>query len=200
MTNTPVSPSATSDDPRAQRSRQRLADALRTMLQAEDLGDIGVAELCRAAGVHRTTFYGHYASVGDLAADVYATMLDEASAVEPFTASPSESSQVYVDQMVELLDAVLRERTAIRALLESSVSLGFRKRLRQRYLDRMQMAVDVLRANGADVPEDSTVGVAFMAGGIASALELWAASDDTDSRAFGRQVLASMPRWWPSPA
>lgn len=194
----PNSPAALSDDPRAQRSRQRLQGALRRLLGGEELGNIGVAELCREAGVHRTTFYGHYASVGDLAADLFATMIDEASEVAPVQGAPSVVAQAYLDGTVSILRNVADERSAIRALLLSQVSLGFRKRLRTYFLDRASIAIDVIRANGVAVPGDHDIASAYIAGGLVSAIEMWATVDDDDVEGFAREILRNLPAWWPA--
>ncbi|NHI16609.1 TetR/AcrR family transcriptional regulator [Microbacterium excoecariae] len=194
-----ISASQGSDDPRAVRTRARLADALVRLLSREDLASIGVAELCREAGVHRTTFYGHYASVGDLAAAVFASMLDEVSAIDvaPGT-SLAELSRVYADGTVAILTAVARERGAIRALLDSAVSLGFRKRLREHLVRRAEIAIENMRHGGIDLPADTRVEAAVIAGGVVSAIELWASLDDAHAAAFADRIVANMPRWWPA--
>lgn len=193
-------PTDVSDDPRALRSRRRLTDALLRMLGREELASIGVAELCREAGVHRTTFYGHYDSVGDLAAEVFASMIDEASAVTPPRGQSIERvSQAYLDAAVAILDAISRDRLAIRTLLESDVSHAFRARMRSHFIHRADVAIGVMRDNGVDLPSDTDVGAAFIAGGMVSTIELWASGAHDDSQAFARRMFANMPAWWPRP-
>ncbi|HLS93056.1 MAG TPA: TetR/AcrR family transcriptional regulator [Microbacterium sp.] len=197
MTN---SPETSSDDPRALRSRARLKDALVRLLEREDLSGIGVAELCREAGVHRTTFYGHYDSVGQLAAEVYASIIDEASAVEPpKDLSLDELARTYLATAVSILEAVRKDRRQIRSLLDSSVSLGFRKQMREHFVRRSAEAIDVMRDHGLSLPDNTDVGAAFIAGGTVSSIELWASIDDADAETFARRMFANMPAWWPQP-
>jgi AcrR family transcriptional regulator len=47
-------------DPRIKRTRQLLQDALRGLLRAKPLDEIGVQEIAEAATVNRATFYDHY--------------------------------------------------------------------------------------------------------------------------------------------
>ena len=44
----------------------RMDEALLALLEQKDLEYITVKELCRQAGVNRSTFYLHYETIGDL--------------------------------------------------------------------------------------------------------------------------------------
>ena len=59
-------------DPRTRRTLAALRQALVELLETTPLSQITVSELCRTAGVHRTTFYKHFDTVGEVASDVVA--------------------------------------------------------------------------------------------------------------------------------
>lgn len=190
----------TSDDPRAVRSRERMQEALMRMLAREELSSIGVAELCREAGIHRTTFYGHYESVGELAADTFAAIIKAAATARPRRGDSVEQiSRAYLAAAENVLAAVARDRRAIRCLLDSSLSLDFRGRLRDHFLTHAASAIDAMRDHNPELPENTEVGAAFVAGGIVSVIELWAHSDSNDAAAFAARLYRSMPSWWPIP-
>lgn len=63
-------------DPRARRTLEALQVALATHMRTQQLSEITVSEICRTAGVHRTTFYKHFESVADLAALSVAELVD----------------------------------------------------------------------------------------------------------------------------
>ncbi|MFH5824095.1 TetR/AcrR family transcriptional regulator [Georgenia sp. AZ-5] len=54
-------------DPRTRRTLDALQRALTELLDTTPLSQVTVSELCRVAGVHRTTFYKHFQTVGELA-------------------------------------------------------------------------------------------------------------------------------------
>lgn len=69
--------SVTLTDPRGQRSRAALHAAVLRLLQTRPLADVTVSALCREAGLHRTTFYKHYASLEAAAASALSGLCAE---------------------------------------------------------------------------------------------------------------------------
>lgn len=65
------------ENPTALRSKSALKDALLSLLAEEPLADISVAQICSRAQLTRPTFYNHYSSKDDLAAEVIDDALDE---------------------------------------------------------------------------------------------------------------------------
>jgi len=175
-----------------------MQEALMRMLAGEELSSIGVAELCREAGIHRTTFYGHYESIGELAADTFAEIITAAAAACPQPGDSVEQiSRTYLAAAENVLAAVARDRCAIRSLLDSPMSLDFRGRLREHFLEHASSAIDAMRAHNPTLPDNTDVGAAFVAGGIVSVIELWAHTEDNDAAAFAARMYRSMPSWWP---
>ena len=64
-------------DPRSQRSRQLLRDAMATTVKKLPFEHITVVLLTQRAGVNRSTFYQHYSTTDDLLIDLINTKLDE---------------------------------------------------------------------------------------------------------------------------
>ncbi len=199
-----MSPRALVDaaEPRAARTMQKLTDALMLLLTREELAEVTVTELCREAGVHRTTFYGHFAGVENLAAAVFAGLIDDLSVVSlaaDHTESAREISRTYVETLENLLTRVAESRPVYRALFSAQFSGGFRAQLTARMQHRVQLAFDEWRVRDLAFDVDPTLASAYVAGGLVGAIEAWTASDETDAVEFARKVLALMPPWWPRP-
>ncbi|MBQ3078076.1 MAG: TetR/AcrR family transcriptional regulator [Clostridia bacterium] len=62
---------------RRRESRRRLEAALVKLMQEHELSELRVTELCREAGVNRTTFYANYIDIFDLAESVQKTLEEE---------------------------------------------------------------------------------------------------------------------------
>ncbi len=60
----------TKNNSRSQASRQALRQALLTLLEKQELSEITAAQLCREAGINRSTFYAHYENMWDVLAEL----------------------------------------------------------------------------------------------------------------------------------
>ena len=66
-------------DPRIARTRQSLQQALLALAREESLDAISVADIAARAGVHRSSFYQHYADKETLLADAIDSAVDDAA-------------------------------------------------------------------------------------------------------------------------
>lgn len=208
MTNADATPAASlgpsaGDDPRLLRTRVALTSALLRLLERAPLDEISVAALCREAGVHRTTFYGHAPNVHAFALAVFTQDLDQltAVAVEPAAETPEHIAERYFDSLTRVLEHVADERAGYRALFGSAGRGVFRAALDERMRRRARIALEVWRAKrvpGAPVADAAVdEAAAFIAGGLVGAVETWAMGDETDAAASAARIAALMPRWWP---
>lgn len=105
---------AATGDARAHSTRRRLADALRELL-AEDAGEPSVVAIASRAGVGRSTFYTHFATVDDLVVFVVDEILEALSPIDVRRRSTQELSR---DEITRLgLDELIENLTAERDVL-----------------------------------------------------------------------------------
>lgn len=194
------------EDPRQRRTRESLGAALARLLTVSQLDDISVAELCREAGVHRTTFYAHASSVHDFALAEFSRSIDRLSEVqvEPGEESSAQVAARYFASLREVLRHVLDDRAAYRALFGSSTRGVFRAALEDRLRARARIAIEVWadeNVPGAPTREpDQAEAAAFIAGALVGVIEVWARSEDDDADAAATRFAHLMPMWWPEPA
>lgn len=194
-----------SEDPRQTRTRAALRSALVRLLARSPLADITVAELCREASVHRTTFYGHADGVESFAVELVTRDIDEASTVgvpAQEADSPATAGR-YLSSLDDTLRLVIAERTVFRSLFSSGLRAAVRAGIEQRLRHHATLALDVFAAQGLPgVPGDGPAraeAAAFIAGALSGVIEAWAQGDETDADAAGRRILRLMPSWWPAP-
>ena len=186
-------------EPRALRTRTLILDAIRAAATDTPLDDLTVAEVCRRAGVHRVTFYGHWADVRAATADAFAEVIDRLATVENWdvaaTTSPADLADRYERALREQLIEIRDRRPVYRALIRSS---GFTERLLEVLENRAQLAVDALVRLGADVRGAETgIAAAHLAGGVVAASARWAESDSVDADTAVAEFSAQLPAWWP---
>lgn len=54
----------------------KMQDALMALLEDRDFSEISIMDVCRSAGVNRSTFYAHYETMHDLLDETYCALID----------------------------------------------------------------------------------------------------------------------------
>ena len=62
---------------RTQRTRAAIREALLSCGKEKPIGDLSIAEVCRRAGIDRTTFYRHYKDIDSVINDLLQEQLDQ---------------------------------------------------------------------------------------------------------------------------
>ena len=186
------------EEPRTARTREALEAGLWELLREHELADISVAALCRQAGVHRTTFYGHHRNIYDLAAAVYAGVVDRLGTVDVDQRgtgkSVAEIGFLYVDAVRQILQYTLAERRVYRALFHTGT---FQSVLAHGLRLRFLLSLYVWQGHDLVPPLNLEVTAAFLGGAYASWIEQWVAGDDDDVEAWLASLVNLLPGWWP---
>jgi len=188
-------------DPRARRTVAALRAALREVLATTPLDDLSVSELCRVAGVRRTTFYTHHHSVGELLATMLVERMEAPLALPETTGmSTAELATRFQDTLVEALRVITDDRQLFRAAFDSSASSLLRRSLEASFTARLEIAIDVWRGHGVALDVFDPVAVPFTAAALGGAVTAWALSDRDDPVAWADSIRDQMPPWWPRAA
>ncbi|MCC3278569.1 TetR/AcrR family transcriptional regulator [Arthrobacter sp. zg-Y40] len=186
------------EEPRTARTREALEAGLWELLREHELADISVSALCRQAGVHRTTFYGHYRNIFDFAASVYAGVVDRLGTVDldqrGTGRTVAEIGDLYVESIRQILRHTKDEQRVYRALFHTETFLGV---LVEDLRLRILLALHVWQAHEVlpDINLEATAG--FLGGAYASWFEQWVISDDDDAEAWLASLRNLLPSWWP---
>lgn len=188
----------TPSDPRTRRTLALLERAMSSLLETQSITDINVSELCRVAGIHRTTFYKHFSSVAEFAAYMYSTLIDDLARVDEEQLSPSaeEVPEHYRRALQGMLDHIAQNRRAYRRLFASGGDHQFQRIVADVMTTRAHEAHERLVARGREIPIDAETGARIVGAACAGAMGVWAEQDAVDSEQRSREIMSALPPWW----
>lgn len=184
---------AAASDPRATRTRQRIIAACRELLEAER--SVTVAAVCTRAGVGRSTFYTHFATVGDVAVAAVDHLIDRLVADDiARRAAGLERGVIVRTGLTDLCRAVVQERAFFLYALSAPATEHVRERFVADLAAGLRMTV---RSEIPDVTEAfERTAADFLANGAVGALLDWlgepAGRTESDMIDFLSELL---PRW-----
>jgi len=167
-------------DPMEQKENQRimltkqlLHNALLKMLKTTPLHAISIRELCKEAGINRTTFYNHYGSQYDLLDDISQRFLNS---IADRLESADFSDRKSVHQRVAMVLAYLVENRELSILLMNhNLDPGFAERIFS--LPKIGDLLDAALVNCRD-ERKRTATISFVIYGSYKLLQDWLNQED----------------------
>jgi AcrR family transcriptional regulator len=185
-------------DPRTIRTVDRFRAALRECLLSTPLDEISVSELCRVAGIGRTSFYTHYVSVGDLLTAMLVDDIEESLRVADMSSlSIAGVAGEFHQTLISAYEVATRDRDLFRAGFLSNASSSLRRALTQMFARRLLVALEIWVSRRVAVDVRADVAVPFAAGGLTASMEAWVMGDGDDAASWADAVRDQMPPWWP---
>lgn len=164
--------------------------ALGKHMRTQQLSEISVSEICRTAGVHRTTFYKHFESVAELAGMAMTDLVARISEEE------AGRTRTYAQWLAALVEHVGRRRETYRSILGPKGDPGLQRALSDQLVQRAQRAV---AASGLAREElgVSPVAVGHILGHASfGAVVALVVSDAVHPEEAAADVLAGLPPAW----
>lgn len=184
------------ENQRVQLTKRLLWESLRDLLKERPLERISVAELCRGAGINRSTFYRHYDTPRDVLEDAHESMLNEME--RRFDQCVPEA------QLRESIEAqvifVQKNAALMRLFINYVAEKDFPDRVEQLFVNFFEKNI-VLPDWVRDNPESKRLLYAFYSGGAYCFLREMLAGDEMQSPAEISAIscyLLRRERWEPS--
>ena len=110
-------------DAKYQQSADKMINALMTLLQKKDFAAITVTELCRAAGVQRSTFYAHYSDTAELLQEMTERLLNDFAAYWKAHASQPLAPGINRENLAIFFSCVRENQDKAGVLLQTNAPL-----------------------------------------------------------------------------
>lgn len=185
-------------DPRTRRTLALLERAMGSLLETQSISEINVSELCRVAGIHRTTFYKHFSSVAEFAAYTFARLVDELSSAtdDDLPEAADDVPEYYRRALVRMLDHIAENRSVYRRLFAPGGDHHF-QRISADVLAQQAVQANLRLADlGRTVDIDPETAVRMVGAACAAALGVWSEQEETDSEQRSREIMSVLASWW----
>ncbi|MCE3555112.1 TetR/AcrR family transcriptional regulator [Pseudonocardia sp. RS11V-5] len=189
-------------DARRRRSRDRLHGAVLELARDTPVADLTITQLAEAAGVHRSTFYEHAPSPGDLLRDALRAELDELRA--GLLDDPGDT-EVAVREVTRRVLEHVRRHAAIyrRGLARDSGPGSLHGMLSEHFLETSRRLIGLgrlrLPLHVAGVPDQAVADTAarFVAQGTVGAIQGWLdLPGEPEVAVFEDLYRVLVPSWW----
>lgn len=192
-------------DPRQQRSRALLHDAVLRLAAERPVAELSMTAVAAAAGVHRSTVYEHAGSVDELLQAALGAELDDLRAGLPVAGAPPEEVARAVTAVTRgVLEHVARHAPIYRAgLADGERDHGLRGMLGRHFRESGRILREV---SGVDVALDvpglehgyvADAAARFIADGTVGVIAAWLERPELGVDDLLRLYGRLLPSWWP---
>ncbi|MGY5438316.1 TetR/AcrR family transcriptional regulator C-terminal domain-containing protein [Lactiplantibacillus argentoratensis] len=172
-------------DPRVDKTRRRLRQALITLLQTETVDNISVQKLTSTAAVTRGTFYLHYKdkpafvdqALDDLVSELFETAIVTVSVSDIMTNPADPLQRVHVFSLSKALDYISLHAEAFETLLLDQRQLAVNQRINQQMTTWMTKFHRDFQDQFADLEVPVSIQIAYYVSATVGLITDWLAND-----------------------
>jgi len=190
-------------DARVLHTTAALRAAILRLAADRPVSTITVADVTRAAGINRATFYSHAVSPGSLLADVLTPELDriredDVAARRAATdrgAGPDELAAITRRGIDAVVEHVVSHRDIYAKGLPDSADASLHRLLVEHFtVSSVQHIQELPTADRPALLDDVAAG--FVAQGFVGAIEVWLGGPRRSRRSLVDTITRSFPAWW----
>jgi AcrR family transcriptional regulator len=189
---------STSGDPRVARTRQAILDAVEVLGRSGD--EITVAEIVRAAGIGRSSFYTHFSGIDELAVTVLRAAFQTIGAddLELRRSSSVSGAEAARLAQVRLVDHLVEHRALYAGMLALPFTSSVYTRMIESYGEQV-LATNALLPRIPDGVSPEAVAI-YTASGSLGLLANWIRSDaPVSAEVMVDQLMSLLPTWLAAP-
>jgi len=186
-------------DARIVQTTKALHTAIVELASKQPVSTITVADVTRAAGINRATFYSHATSPGALLTAVITPELDAiraADAAARDAAPDADGAEITRRGVEKVVDHVVRYREMYRLALPDPLDASIHQALAGHF--ETSSLQHISRLPEGALPEGLSVHIAagFFAHALVGAVEAWLGGKRTSRKTLLDTIVAMVPSWW----
>jgi AcrR family transcriptional regulator len=189
-------------DARILHTTAALREAILRLAADRPVSRITVADVTRAAGINRATFYSHAVSPGSLLADVLTPELDRIRDTDAAARRAAFDRGAGPDELAAItrrgIDAVVEHVVAHKEIYGKALPDPEDGSLHRLLVDHFTVSsaqhIRELPAGRPELLDDVAAG--FVAQGFVGAIEAWLAGPRRSRKALVETITLSFPAWW----
>ena len=193
-----------SHDPRAERTRQSIFTAIRTLM-SERTGSVSVGDIVQAAGISRSSFYAHFSSLDELASELLG---DQFSSIDQIAGMGSAGVDVHHGDhgarstarsgYARLIEHMIEHFPLYSSVLELPLTRSVYDRIVAAYTTQILESMLVKGAVPAGV--NAELATTYIAGGAMTLISAWMRGrfEATDDEVVD-QLVRLLPNWLADP-
>lgn len=185
-------------DARIVQTTKALHGAIVELASATPVSSITVADVTRAAGINRATFYSHATSPGALLADVLRPELDaiRAGDAELRETGALDGESVTRKGMERVVDHIVKYREVYRLALPDALDASTHRALARHF--EVSSLTHFERYSSTDLPQglSQPLAAGFVAHGLVGAIENWLTSKRSSRKTLVDNIMLLLPAWW----
>jgi len=190
-------------DARILHTTAALREAIMRLAADRPVSRITVADVTRAAGINRATFYSHAVSPGSLLADVLTPELDRIREDDTEARRAAADRGADADELAAItrrgINAVIEHVVTHRDIYAKALPDPEDASLHRLLVDHFTVssAQHIRSLDTVDRPELlADVAAGFVAQGFVGAIEAWLAGPRRARKALVDTIVLSFPSWW----
>jgi len=164
-------------DPRAVRTREKLIGAFHEAIRDADPRTMSVSALTRAAGVNRTSFYGHFSSPEDLAIHAISELFDVAGEADIVLRAEHRVTGVQASRQAlrEIVRFIAERRASYVRLLGPGAAPQLMRAVAEAFTEHTMVSLGRMDTRPASA--DPKITAQFLAGGVLGVIGAWLAEE-----------------------
>ncbi len=182
--------SKSTPDPRAERTRQLIFTAIRTLI-AQPAASVSVNDIVRLAGISRSSFYAHFASLDVLAAELLQAQFADIGAAGLDLPRPRTGENAPRLGYARLIDHMVENFPLYASVLELPLTRSAHDQIIAAYATHMLESVLVFNESA-----HSELVTTYVAGGALTLIGAWMRGHlDVSDDELVDQLVALLPGW-----